>query len=210
MSLPTFSRMGALALVVSMFAPAPSLSQMSVEAEAGPFVGGTVFLNVPSSLSIPRQQATPVSVRGAEVRNAITVGVHAGVRVAGKLALEGTYAWIPTRLTASEGLEAQGGFVDMNAIRYGLMTTWHFSPLGRLQPFAGLGVTGETLSYGPHSGWERRSIWAGTAEIGGNLWLRDGVFLRVGAGRDILTRGDDRPMNKLMLTAGLSARQRVR
>jgi outer membrane protein W len=210
MNLPTISRASALALLLSIPSFSPALSQMSVEAEAGPFVGGTFFLNRAASFSIGRQEAAPLSIRDAGLRNAITVGVHAGVRLGGKLGLEGTYAWIPTRLTAAEGLEPQGGAVDVNAIRYGLMTTYHFAERGRIQPFAGAGLTGETVSYGPRAAWERHSALSGTVEAGANLWVRDGVFLRVGAGRDVFTSGDRAPMNKLMFTAGLNARHRIR
>jgi outer membrane protein W len=207
----TFLRVGAIALSLWALMSASLAGQIAVEAEAGPFVGGTVFLNTPNQpLSIARQGSAPLLVEGGEFRNAVTVGVHAGIRVGQRLGLEGTYAWIPTRLSADRGLEAQGGAVDVNAIRYGLMTTYHFAAQGRLQPFAGVGLSGETLTYGPHAGWERRSSLAGTVEIGGNLWVSDGVFLRLGAGRDVLTRGEQRPANKLLITAGLSARQRIR
>jgi hypothetical protein len=86
---------------------------------------------------------------------------------------------------------------------------YHFAPHGRLQPFAGVGLRGETLSYGPRLAWQRSSSPSGTVAFGGNLWLSDGVFLRLGGTRDVLTRDEHRPQNQLMLTAGVSARQRI-
>jgi outer membrane protein W len=207
----TFLRVSAIALALWTLMFTSLAGQVAVEVEAGPFVGGTVFLNAPNQqVSIARQGAAPLLVEGGQFRNAVTVGVHAGIRVGQRLGLEGSYAWIPTRLAAGRGLEAQGGAVDVNAIRYGVMTTYHFRPHAGLQPFAGVGLSGETLSYGPHAGWERRSSLAGTVELGGNLWLSDDVFLRLGAGRDVLTRGERGSANKLMMTAGVSARQRIR
>jgi opacity protein-like surface antigen len=211
MNTTTFARVSALCAALVAGAIAPAASQMSIEAEAGPFVGGTVFLSDPSDpFAISRQEASPLAVQDGQLRNGIAVGVHAGLRFAERIGFEGTYAWIPTELSASSGLEAHGGAVDVSAVRYGLASTVHFAPLGRLQPFAGVGVSGETLSYGPHLAWQRRSTFAGSVTLGGNLWLSDGVFLRVGAARDVLTRDDRRPQNQLMVTAGLSARQRIR
>ena len=207
----TFIRSSALSVALLAGTFGPALSQMTIEAEAGPFVGGTVFLSDPSDpFTISRQDASPLLIKDGRLRNGIAVGVHAGVRFAEKIGLEGMYAWIPTQLRAATGLEPHGGVVDVSAIRYGLTSAYHFSPLGKLQPFAGVGLSGETLSYGPHLAWQRRSSLAGTVSLGGSLWLSDGVFLRIGGARDVITRDGQRPQNQLMLTAGLSARQRIR
>jgi outer membrane protein W len=211
MKTTTLSRTSALWLALLAGGFAPATSQMTIEAEAGPFVGGTVFLSSAADpFTISRQEAAPLLVQDGRLRNAIAVGVHAGVRFAERIGVEGTYAWIPTEMTAARGLEAHGGAVDVSAIRYGLTSTYHFSPIGGFQPFAGVGVSGETLSFGPHLAWQRRSTLAGTVSMGGNVWVADRVFLRLGAARDILTREGNRPQNQLMLTAGLSARQRIR
>jgi outer membrane protein W len=211
MSTRAFLRASAVAVALMASAYNAASAQMAIEAEAGPFVGGTMFLSSsPGQLAIGRQGASPVIVQDGQFRNAITVGVHAGVRFAERFSLEGTYAWVPTRMTARHGLEAHGGGVDVNAIRYGLTSAYHFAPRGRFQPYVGLGVTGETLSYGPHLAWERRSSLAGTAMLGGNLWVADGLMLRLNAGRDLITRSGDHPRNQLAVTVGLSARQRLR
>jgi outer membrane protein W len=211
MNTTSYARVSALSLALLAGAIAPAAAQISIEAEAGPFVGGTVFLSDPSDpFTISRQEAPPLVVQDGQLRNGVAVGVHAGVRFAQRFGLEGSYAWIPTELSAGSGLESHGGVVDVNQVRYGLTSTYHFAPLGKLQPFAGVGVSGETLSYGPYLGWQRRSTLAGTVSLGGNLWLSDGVFLRLGAARDVLTRDGQRPQNQLMVTAGLSARQRIR
>jgi outer membrane protein W len=210
MNTTTFLRASALTAALTAATLTAAGAQVAIEVEAGPFVGGTMFLTSPEQLAISRQEAAPVILQDGEFRNAITVGVHAGVRFAERVSLDGTYAWVPTRLTARRGLEAQGGGVNVNAIRYGLTSAYHLAPRGRFQPYLGVGVSGETLSYGPYLAWERRSSLAGIAELGGNLRVADGVLMRLNAARDAITRSGDHPRNQLAVTVGLSARERLR
>lgn len=211
MNTRTFIRASALGTALWVCSIGSAAGQMTVEAEAGPFVGGMMFLSSsPGDLRISRQGAAPVIVQDGRFENGIAVGVHAGVRFAERFGVDGTYAWIPTRLSARQGLEPHGGAVDANAIRYGVMTSYHFPQQGRFQPFVGVGVSGETVSYSPHLSWERDTSVAGTVGVGGSWWLSDGLLLRLDARRDVLTRSGERPANQLAVTMGVIARQRVR
>lgn len=212
MKTTSFIRWSALSVaLLAGIGATPLRAQMSIEAEAGPFVGGALFLSDASGeVVIDRQGGAPVVVQDGRFRNGLTVGVHAGVRFADRMSVEGSYAWTPTRLHASEGLEAQGGAVRVDAIRYGLATSYHFAPRGRFEPFVGIGMSGETVSYAPFLAWERRSSMAGTLQLGGNVWVTDGLRLRVNAARDFLTNDENPPHDRLAVTVGLTARQRIR
>jgi hypothetical protein len=187
----------------------PTAAQMPIEAEAGSFVGGALFSNNPRSFTISRQAASPIVIEGGEMRNAIAMGVTAGLVFADRVGLEGMYAWVPGFLRASEGLEAQGGSVDINSIRYGATVRYELAPQRRLQPFAGLGVSGEAITYGNQLAWQRQTRVAPFVMLGSSFWLDDGVSIRLRATRD-LASADRVPASQLMLTVGLNVRQRIR
>jgi outer membrane protein W len=188
----------------------PAVAQLPIEVEAGSFVGGALFLsNNSSSFTISRQEASPLVVKGGEVRNAIAMGVTAGLVFGERVGVEGMYAWVPGLLHAREGLEAQGGSVDINSIRYGATLRYEFAPERRIQPFVGLGVGAETITYGNHLAWARRTRTAPFATLGSSFWLEDGVSVRLQATRDLGSAGEV-PSSQLMLTVGLNVRQRVR
>jgi hypothetical protein len=204
-------RLNVLILVLLAARPDLAASQLPLEVEAGSFIGGAVFVSDPSEqLTIFRQNAPPIVVRGGELSNGIAVGVSGGLRVAERLGLEGMYAWVPGLLRAREGLEPQGGSVDVSSIRYGASLLYHFENQRAVQPFAGLGVGGETINWGNYLAWQRQSRFAPYATLGGSVKLQDGVSLRVRGTRDLTAPENGRPANQLMLTIGLNLRQRVR
>lgn len=197
-------------MVMLFMSRTPAFAQMAVEAEAGSFVGGLVLLSSPSStFTISRQEASPLRVAGGEVKNAIAMGVNAGIVLGERVGLEGMYAWIPGTLRAREGLESYGGSVDVSAIRYGATVRYEFTPERRLQPFAGLGVGGETTTFGNHLSWQRQTRIAPFIAAGASYWLQDDVALRIRAARDI-SSPDGVPTSQLMVTVGLNLREKLR
>lgn len=205
----TFVRVSALALAILVVARTPAPAQVAVEVEAGPFVGGTLFLSgTPEQFTIYRQEASPLVLRGVELRDAAVMGTTAGIRIAERFSVDGMYAWVPTRLTATEGLEPHGGAVDVNAFRYGVTFAYHFAPGARVQPFAGLGVGGETVSYGSRLAWNRRTERMASLAVGSDFWLTETLSLRLNAG-EFVTRFAGTPQRHRMITAGLTFRDRV-
>jgi outer membrane protein W len=207
-----FRRAAALALALTATAFGSASAQVQVEVST--FVGGTWFLtDPPNRFAIPSaKDAQPLFVEDGSYRDYVTAGFTAGLRFADNYAVEGFFAWMPTRLTASSGLEAQGGDMDANSFMYGGNLLYHFTQFSpTVQPFIGLGVGGETMSYEPQ-GWERHTTLQGNALVGTNVWLTDGIALRFDA-RDCLSSWeshldgvDDTTENDLMLSVGLSFR----
>jgi outer membrane protein W len=197
-------------MVMFLMSSNSAVAQMAVEAEAGSFVGGLVLLSDPTTtFTIARQEAAPLRVAGGEVKNAIAMGVNAGIVLGERFGLEGMYAWIPGTLRAREGLESYGGSVDVSAIRYGATVRYEFAPERRLQPFAGLGVGGETTTFGKHLSWQRQTRISPFVAAGASYWLEDDVAVRVRATRDIRSP-DGVPTNQLMVTVGLNLREKLR
>lgn len=210
-------RAGALSLALLAAAYSHGQAQATIEAEASILGGATFFLvDPPSQFAIHRGDASTLIVRDGEFRTSAGVGVNAGLRIADRFGVEGMFWWVPTRLSASEGLEAQGGRVDANNFMYGATLVYHFTQFPRIQPFAGLGVGGETLSYESHLAWERHTHLMANGVIGANVWLNDIVAVRMEV-RDCITRFesgvagvDDTAHNDLMLSAGLNFRAPLR
>ena len=199
----------ALALVAGAFGSARA--QLKVEAEASTFFGGTWFLtDPPTRFAIPSaKDADPLFVENGDYRDGVMAGVNAGFRFADRFGVEGFFAWIPTRLTATSGLEAQGGEIDATSLMYGATFLYHFTRFDRVHPFFGVGVGAETMSYDP-AGLKRHTEFQGNGVVGANVWLTDGFGLRFDA-RDCLsswesmiTGVDDTTENDLMLSAGLN------
>jgi outer membrane protein W len=204
----------ALALTAGAFGTARA--QLKVEAEASTFFGGTWFLtDPPGQFALHTTAETgPLYIENGTYRDGVMAGVNAGLRFADRFGVEGFFAWIPTRLSAGSGLDAYGGRVDANSYMYGGSFLYHFTQLDRFQPFVGVGVGGETMSYDPAS-FERHSSFQGNGLVGANYWITDGFGLRFDA-RDCLSSWESKitgventAENDLMLSVGLNFKGKV-
>jgi outer membrane protein W len=55
---------------------------------------------------------------------------------------------VPTALKATAGLERVNGTADVNAVMCGVTLAYYLPDLGRIEPFVGIGVGGETVRCG--------------------------------------------------------------
>jgi hypothetical protein len=209
-----FMRAGVVAALALAATQTPAQGQVAFEVQATPMVTGTVFLgDPPQRFAILRQQsAMPLIIDRGNYRDGIGYGANAGVRIAERFGLEGMFFWIPTRLQAEGGLEAYGGEVDVNSLMWGATALFYFPLLGEVEPFAGLGIGAETVSYDPQMAWKRHNDLMGNVVVGGSAPLTDRLALRLEA-RDCITRFDSHitgiehsTENDLMLSAGLMFR----
>jgi opacity protein-like surface antigen len=97
----------------------------------------------------------------------------------------------------------------VSAIRYGATLRYEFAPDRRLQPFAGVGVGGETTTFGNHLAWQRQTRISPLLAAGASYWIQDDVALRIRAARDIGSP-DGVPTSQLMVTVGLNLREKLR
>jgi outer membrane protein W len=186
-------------------------AQTSLDLEAGTFMGGTFFLkDAGPRLTIQRQDAGSLLVQDGEFRNGVTVGWTAGLRFGDRFGVEGQYALTPTRLVARQGLEPYGGSVDASSHQYGATLRYHLSPVGRIRPFVGAGVVGETLTFRRHLAWQRQSDWAGTLLAGGEVQAANGIALRANVARDLIGRAKHLPLDHVMITAGVNVKTPLR
>jgi outer membrane protein W len=208
---------GLLAALVFAGAHARAGAQVTFDAQVSPMVSGTFFLtNPPGGFAIGRQGGTPLIVRDGEFGHAVGAGVNAGILIAEDFGIEGMFWWIPTELSASDGLFEYGGKVNVNSMMYGVTAVYYFPHIAsKLEPFVGVGIGGETMSYEPELGWHRHTDFMSNAVVGGHLWLNDGLALRV-EGRDCLTRFHSHMEGEgtsnehdLMISAGLTFRSRL-
>ena len=105
------------------------------------------------------------------------LGANAGVRVAERFGFEGFFAWIPTRLRADSGLLAHGGRINADSYMWGVTALYHFTNWERLQPFVGLGLGGETMTYRP-ARLDGHTELQGNAVVGANYWVTDVFGIR--------------------------------
>jgi hypothetical protein len=185
----TLMRAGLLAALVLAGTHLQAGAQVTFDAQVSPMVTGTFFLtDPPSRFAIERQGATPLIVRGGEFQHAFGVGVNAGILIAEDFGIEGMFWWLPTELAASDGLYEYGGKVNVNSLMYGVTGVYYFPHIASLvEPFVGVGVGGEAMSYDPELAWHRHTDFMTHAVVGGHFWLSDRLAARVEA-RDCLTR----------------------
>lgn len=183
--------------------PQPVAAQMDIEIT--PFVGGTFFLNSPpDQFTIPRKNGTPMMVTGGEFDDGPTLGFLLGLRLEERYAIEGMFSWVSTGLS--------GGIVDpidANSYMYSLNFVFHLPMDGRVQPFLGLGVGGETYDY-QISTLENHTEWMGNVAAGLTIPLTSLAALRLEV-RDCLTWFESHvsnvanvTQNDLMLSAGVT------
>jgi outer membrane protein W len=180
---------GLLAALVLAGTHVQAGAQVTFDAQVSPMVTGTFFLSdPPARFAIERQGAAPLIVSGGKFGNAVGVGVNAGILIAEDFGIEGMFWWVPTEVSASEGLFDYGGKVDINSFMYGLTAVYYFPHIAsKLEPFVGVGVGGETMSYDPQLAWQRHTDFLTHAVVGGHLWLNERLAVRI-EGRDCLTR----------------------
>jgi hypothetical protein len=180
---------GLLAAFVLAGAHVPAGAQVTFDVQVSPMVSGTFFLSdPPTSFAIDRQGATPLIVRNGEFGHAVGAGVNAGLLIAQDFGIEGMFWWIPTELSANDGLFQYGGSVNVNSLMYGVTAVYYFPHIAtKLEPFVGVGIGGETMSYEPELAWQRHTDFMTHAVVGGHFWLDDRFAVRL-EGRDCLTR----------------------
>ena len=205
---------GLLAALVFAGTHVQAGAQVTFDAQVSPMVTGTFFLSdPPARFAIERQGATPLIVRDGDFAHAVGVGVNAGILIARDFGIEGMFWWIPTELSASDGLFDYGGKVDVNTLMYGVTAVYYFPHIAdKLEPFVGVGIGGETMSNEPELAWQRHTDFMTQAVVGGHFWLNEGLALRL-EGRDCLTRFRSHVEGEgttnehdLMISAGLTFR----
>jgi hypothetical protein len=208
-----FRRALPLAALLALGAFGSVRAQVSVQGEASIFTGGTWFLtDPPDRFAIESTgSAGDLIVEDGRYRDGLMLGANAGVRVAERFGFEGFFAWIPTRLRADSGLLAHGGRINADSYMWGVTALYHFTDWERLQPFVGLGLGGETMTYRP-ARLEGHTELQGNAVVGANYWVTDVFGIRFDL-RDCLSTWnshlvgvDDEPENDLMLGVGVSFR----
>jgi outer membrane protein W len=205
---------GLLALVALAGAHVHASAQVTFDLQVSPMMTGTFFLSdPPSRFAIERQGATPLIIRSGEFGHAVGVGIDAGVLIARDFGIQAMFWWIPTELSADEGLFEYGDQVEVNTLMYGLTAVYYFPHIAsKLEPFVGVGLGAETMGYDPQFAWQRHTDFMTHAVVGGHLWLTDQLALRL-EGRDCLTRfrshvegvGSSNE-HDLMISAGLTFR----
>jgi outer membrane protein W len=205
---------GLLAALVLAGTHVQAGAQVTFDAQVSPMVTGTFFLSdPPARFAIERQGATPLIVGNGEFGHAVGVGVNAGILIAQDFGFEGMFWWIPTELSANDGLFQYDGKVDVNSMMYGVTAVYYFPHIAsKLEPFVGVGVGGETMSYDPQLAWQRHTDFMTHAVVGGHLWLNERLAVRI-EGRDCLTRFNSHVEGEgstnehdLMISGGLTFR----
>lgn len=200
-----------LALVASTLAAlvgAPEVTAQ-VDLEITPFGGGAFFLaDPPNRFALHRGQNAPLIVDEGRFDDAWTAGMNVGVRVNEDWGFEGMFSWIPTKLSAQDGIT---GKEDVNGYMYGVTALYYIPLDGPARPFLGLGAGGETFDYETES-IETHHEFMGNVVGGLFVALDDRIGVRLEA-RDCFARFDSGLAavdhaweNDLMVTMGLSFR----
>lgn len=204
-------RFVAMASVLAAFAA--SEVQAQIELEITPFAGGTVFLaDPPSQFALGRTTGNPLIVEDGAFDNAWTLGMNAGIRVNETWALEGMFSWIPTKLSATNGLVSAE---DVNGYMYGITALYYIPLRAPVSFFVGAGAGGETFDYAT-AGLKSETEFMGNVVGGLFVSLTDAIGMRLEA-RDCFARFNsgvtsvkDTWENDLMMTVGLSFRAPIR
>jgi len=187
----------------------PVRAQTKVELEIAPFAGMTFYLNgLPARFALQRGEADPLIVEDGRYDDGVTLGVHGGVRLGDRIAVEGMFSWVPTRLHAKAGLP---GEMDVNGFMYGGSLTYILPFSWDIEPFLGVGIGAETYDY-EATGVEIDTELMGNVYAGFHYPLRSHLGLRFEL-RDCVTWFDSRipgaenqAQNDLMATVGLAVR----
>jgi len=194
------TRAGALSLALLFGSSPQAFAQIGVEAEAGAFLGAAAPLTQFAELPSDHTRHLP---------NAVATGVQLGLRIDDRFGLEGSYSWVPARLHA-RGEEAHGIPLDLRSERYGATLAVHLRQDSPIQPFVGVGLVGEFLTWGSHSYWERRTEVAGNVSLGSSVRLAPGLDVRVRADRSLVERPKGVAADYLSIAAGMNVRRRIR
>jgi outer membrane protein W len=200
-----------MALGLALAAHAPASAQR-FQGEVSLMSGGTFFLvDPPSTFAILRQGAQPLIVQNGQFKDAIGVGANAGVRIGDRVSVEGMFWWVPTELSAADGLSGYGKVMG-SSLMYGGTVLYHFAPYPNIEPFVGVGAGAETMSYEKHLAWERDTDGMINGVVGSYFKFAEHLWLRAEV-RDCLTRFhsgivgvDAANHNDLMLSAGIAYR----
>jgi opacity protein-like surface antigen len=203
----TWRRAGMLMTALSCV-PGPAAAQ--VDLQGSTFTGAALFLiDPPDEFRIRNARgATPVTVTNGTYENDVVAGATLGVRLANRFGIEGTLVWVPTELSASSGLEDQGGQEDADILYWGGRFLYHFPHARRVSPYVGVGVGGQTISYKIEE-WERETTFSGSVMAGLELALTGDLAVRAET-RDFIGRYRSNipsvgaNANTLLLTVGLS------
>lgn len=178
--------------------------QAQMELDITPFAGATFFLTDPPAEFMVGDRL----LRDSEFRRSGTVGLHTGIRLNERWAVEGMFSWIAANLSARRGLPST---VDVNAFMYGVTALYYVPLTESVQPFIGLGGGGETFDY-QIAGVDAHHEWMANAAVGLYLRANDRFGIRLEA-RDCIARWssgvsgvDDGWENDLMTTVGFSFR----
>jgi outer membrane protein W len=206
----TFVQASAIALALLAATTEAAAAQSAVDAELVPFVGGSFFLSdARTPFVISRHEGAQLMVQEGELRNAPAFGFSAGLRFADRFGVEGIFARMPTRWIGAAAVPERRRVADVNSVRYGVNALYHFDAVGRVRPFAGVGVVSETMSYEPSLTWQKESDTAGSVTLGAHVPMSDRLAVRVQALHDVVGGRESAP-DPVMLTLGLSYRQQVR
>jgi hypothetical protein len=211
MTTRTLLRAGMIAVALLAPGAPPAQGQTQVDAEMVPFVGGNFFVaDARAPFVISSQEGAQLTVQDGRLRNAPAFGFSAGMRFADRWGFEGMFAWVPTRLEGQASVPERRRVADVSSVRYGVSALHHFGQRGPVRPFAGVAVNAETLSYEPYATWERETSTALGITAGAQLPVSDRLAMRVQAMQDVVGRAGQTRREQLLLTVGLSWRQRVR
>ena len=201
----------AVALMLGSFGSVGA--QLQVQGEASIFTGGTWFLtDPPNQFAIESTgHATDLIVQNGSFRESPMLGANAGVRIAENFGVEGFFAWIPTRLSADAAIGMHGRRINADSYMWGVTGLYHFTKWERFQPFLGVGVGGETMTYRPDR-LQGHSEFQGNGLVGANYWITDAFGVRLdlrdclSSWRSHLVGVDDELESDLMLGVGVNFR----
>ncbi len=138
--------------------------------------------------------------------DSFVVGAHAGLRFGRILGVEGTFAFVPTELPATDGGLTIGEDTDLRIYGASLLLNVPV-PASPLEPFAALGLGAKT--YAPEEG-ESETDFMWSLGAGARLFFGDHVAIRLEARNYMSSFDPPDPtfdsslQNDLLLTGGLS------
>lgn len=201
----------ALGLGLALADTTPALAQER-ELELGAFVGRAAPIDrPPARLAVWQDGGSPIVVRNPRLESALTLGAHAGLRLAERWGVGLALGWTPTTLAATH-IPTEPGEVEVSALSYELTFLHHWVDHDRVQPFVGVGLGGETASY-DREGWDARSDVGFSLLAGTDLPVADALSLRLGARHNVtafesMVDGEEsRMVNRFVLSAGLTFRR---